>query len=604
MLNPDSRSIYTSALTPPPGMVFDEGLGTTFSLDPTTLLSIPVHMTLLARVGDDQISDGIPVLESIRRLSDRITIYAQRGRLQVPNTPNVLYGLLERMICEVNAPRGGQFHPKIWLMKFVDPDNEIDPCIRLIVLSRNITADKSWDVSLRLEGKLGDSEQPTNRDISALISSLPEISTSIVTSERAAQAERLAFDLLRTSLELPPGFDEMSITVLGMREGAWEPPSSGRLAVISPFLADHALSVLSKKTKKGAILVSRTESLEGLREETIGQFSRSYTLCQEAETDDGESLDNSSSSDMLGLHAKVYVLESGWDTHIVVGSGNATNAALTAASNVEVMVDLVGKRRRVGSIDTLLGDEGIGPYLMPFSYPDVISDVDSDLLNAERALDSARRILAHSEFMLKCAETDDPGLWSLQLQGSCPDMDGIVGIRAWPITISEERCVTIFPQGDGDINNFGPLTLSAVTGLIAFELITKVSSIRARLVLNIEISGLPENRDSEIYRSVLRNKDDFFRYLLILLNGEDPGRPSYDGNKGYGTGGWEYRLMNGTGLLEELTRAYSTEPERLDEVDKIIRSLVQSENANEVVTDEFLDLWKVFEEALSGKSAS
>ena len=91
---------------------------------------------------------------------------------------------------------------------------------------------------------------------------------------------------------------------------------------------------------------------------------------------------------------------------------------------------------------------------------------------------------------------------------------------------------------------------------------------------------------------------------MILLNGEDPGRPSYDGNKGYGTGGWEYRLMNGTGLLEELTRAYSTEPERLDEVDKIIRSLVQSENANEVVTDEFLDLWKVFEEALSGKSAS
>ena len=128
--------------------------------------------------------------------------------------------------------------------------------------------------------------------------------------------------------------------------------------------------------------------------------------------------------------------------------------------------------------------------------------------------------------------------------------------------------------------------LSPVTGLIAFELITKVSSIRARLVLNLGISGLPDNRDSEIYRSVLRNKDDFFRYLLILLNGEDPGRPSYDGNKGNGTGGWEYRLMNGTGLLEELTRAYSTEPERLDEVDKIVKSLVQSENANEVVTDE------------------
>ena len=31
MLNPNSRSLYTSALTPPPGMIFDEAIATTFS---------------------------------------------------------------------------------------------------------------------------------------------------------------------------------------------------------------------------------------------------------------------------------------------------------------------------------------------------------------------------------------------------------------------------------------------------------------------------------------------------------------------------------------------------------------------------------------------
>jgi hypothetical protein len=31
MLNPNSRSLYTSALTPPPGMIFDEAVATTFS---------------------------------------------------------------------------------------------------------------------------------------------------------------------------------------------------------------------------------------------------------------------------------------------------------------------------------------------------------------------------------------------------------------------------------------------------------------------------------------------------------------------------------------------------------------------------------------------
>ena len=38
MLNPNSRSLYTSALTPPPGMMFDEAVATTFSMDPALLL--------------------------------------------------------------------------------------------------------------------------------------------------------------------------------------------------------------------------------------------------------------------------------------------------------------------------------------------------------------------------------------------------------------------------------------------------------------------------------------------------------------------------------------------------------------------------------------
>jgi len=39
MLNPNSRSLYTSALTPPPGMIFDEAVATTFSMDPALLVT-------------------------------------------------------------------------------------------------------------------------------------------------------------------------------------------------------------------------------------------------------------------------------------------------------------------------------------------------------------------------------------------------------------------------------------------------------------------------------------------------------------------------------------------------------------------------------------
>ncbi|WP_234012151.1 hypothetical protein [Cronobacter dublinensis] len=114
MLNPNARSLYTSALTPPPGMIFDEAIATTFSLDPTCLLEAPVYLALLAADGVSE-PDPLAVLEALRRYSDRITVYVQRGRILLPESmrPNPLVSFLEPMITEVSAPGGGVFHPKI-----------------------------------------------------------------------------------------------------------------------------------------------------------------------------------------------------------------------------------------------------------------------------------------------------------------------------------------------------------------------------------------------------------------------------------------------------------------------------------------------------------
>ena len=71
MLNPNSRSLYTSALTPPPGMIFDEAVATTFSMDPAFLLEAPVYLALMAADGQTG-PDPIAVLEAIRRYSKRI----------------------------------------------------------------------------------------------------------------------------------------------------------------------------------------------------------------------------------------------------------------------------------------------------------------------------------------------------------------------------------------------------------------------------------------------------------------------------------------------------------------------------------------------------
>ena len=44
MISPNSRKLLSDALTPPPAMHFDVGVVTTFSLDPITLLSVPLRL--------------------------------------------------------------------------------------------------------------------------------------------------------------------------------------------------------------------------------------------------------------------------------------------------------------------------------------------------------------------------------------------------------------------------------------------------------------------------------------------------------------------------------------------------------------------------------
>ncbi len=154
MLNPNSRILYTSALTPPPGMIFDEAVATTFSMDPALLLEVPVYLALMAADGQTD-PDPLAVLEAIRRYSKRITVYVQRGRIQVPQIakPNPLFGYLEDMVVEVTAPGGGVFHPKVWAIRFINPDQN-SAMYRLVVLTRNMTTDQSWDLSLQIEGSI------------------------------------------------------------------------------------------------------------------------------------------------------------------------------------------------------------------------------------------------------------------------------------------------------------------------------------------------------------------------------------------------------------------------------------------------------------------
>lgn len=604
MLNPNSRSLYTSALIPPPGMIFDEAVATTFSMDPALLLEAPVYLALMAADGQTD-PDPLSVLEAIRRYSKRITVYVQRGRIQVPQIakPNPLFGFLEEMVVEVTAPGGGVFHPKVWAIRFVSSDRS-SSMYRLVVLTRNMTTDQSWDLSLQLEGTIADGESKSNKPLAYLFKTLPNLATEPTTSGRREQALRLAEELHRVQWELPDGFDELTFYLPGTKGFDWEPPRANRMAVISPFCSDEALRALTKKAKAASTIISRPESLSALKKDTLELFTQCLHLDDAAETEGGEEDDAIEQPLATGLHAKVYLFETKYYSdyiHVIMGSANATNAALNASKNIEILVGLRGRKSKIGGIDELLGPDGLGEYLIDFET-NKEAEVDALRQAAEESVERARSRISEAALSIECSPGSKDGLWVLVLTGKIPSLEGIFSATAWPITVTRDFAVDILNGDAHDGIGLGEFSASSVTGLIAFELKTNHPDVSARFVLNILVTGVPEERNSAILQTVINNQEGFLRYLLLLLG--DDKVSGLDPNSGSGFAKWLGRLADGEDipLLEELTRTYSRHPERLAEISGLVRDLSQG-SKNTIIPEDFLDLWTVFESDIGRRDA-
>ena len=76
---------------------------------------------------------------------------------------------------------------------------------------------------------------------------------------------------------------------------------------------------------------------------------------------------------------------------------------------------------------------------------------------------------------------------------------GISDVKAWAITVSDDRAVNIRGLAYSNAADLGIYATESVTGLIAFDLISVVRNLRSQMVLNLPIDGLPDNRDDAIF---------------------------------------------------------------------------------------------------------
>jgi hypothetical protein len=605
-LDPEARVLYGESLAAPSGYVFDAAVATTYSLDFETALAAPVSLALFAAENRDEIlGQPLALLEGAERIADRLAVYCDAGHIQAQTQPQSrLCSLLEKMIIEVAAPQGGAFHPKIWVLRF-KPQSGTGPVkMRLLVLSRNLTRDRSWDISLCLDGDITRRVAPGNKPIVDLLKRLPRITVQPVSEEVRALTLDVAGDLNRAAWVLPEHFDTLSLAVNGIGSDVWSPSACARMGVISPFCDDTTLIQLAQLSREKPVLVGRSDELAACSAETLALFELVSVLDDMAASEDGEEAEPES---LQGLHAKAFIQEVGWDTVLTVGSGNATQAALAnrkVVNNVEVFATLTGKSSKVGSVENILGAQGFGRLLCPFVAGEVSADAAA-VKAAERRLEDVRRLICKAGLALRCepahAEDEEAAGWRVWLICARPLVFvSLASAFVWPITRGEgHRRDVLAALAAGEDVDLGVMPLADLTRFIAFQLADAGGDARLLFSVGLPMDGVPAERHSAIFRSIITNRDAFFRYLRLLLSElGDPFAAALAAQSGGSEGAWGRGGGDDVPLLEDLVRALCAGDGRLTAVERLITRLAADDSATDPVPAEFRALWEAFRLAM------
>ncbi|WP_428273528.1 phospholipase D family protein [Candidatus Palauibacter sp.] len=636
MLGTRERTLFLDSLRPPAGYRLRRGVGTSFTLDLMALLTAPLAFTFFDAHDDDgaPITDPVLLLEALRRHAEKITLFCQAGAIGVPRPGQGLLAFLERSVVEVQARHeGGIFHPKIWVLAFEADDK---PAIyRVLCLSRNLTFARAWDTCLRLEGKIteGQGDYARNEPFAELLLALPRLSTRPISPESLEELERMANEVRMVNFHLPWPFTDFRVHNFGLGERReWPFPTGGRSLVVSPFLVGSTVQDL-KRNHGLDVLISRPEAFEDVVRaggpkalpKTCYVLSSGADLDSrdaENEREEGSegSLSDEDEIELVGLHAKLFLFEQGWDAQLFTGSANATGAAFR--QNVEVLVELVGKKSRCG-IDVLLGLEDdpklatIRSILQEYRVPDTIEPTDDSNEELERSADRWARRLGAARLTATACEVEDGGRWDMMLSGALPEIPAgtdVVEVRVWPATLPAEAALRISGAADqrrepldateptdraepaDHLVTFKRLSFEALTAFFAFEVTLGDGqhTVRKRFAVTAELLGAPEDRKERLLHSLLEDRSRVLQLLFLILRGEGADVSGFvepalgDGSAQWGSfGGWDQ-----TALLEALLRSLSHDPRRIDDARRLIADLERTPEGRKLLPEDLSEIWE------------
>ena len=603
------RVSYSSMLLPPDGYTLNFAVGTTYSLDLEALTAVCLALGLAEDTDSALLQSPVSMLNALQKVSEKLLIFCEAGQIKMPGTPSALSLLLEKMIIPVALPkvRGishyPAFHPKTWVLQYVNAQGDYH--YRFAVLSRNLTFDRSWDVSFAMDSsktaQTAQKTKPLMRYLDFLRNQIQSDRVQNARSKRSALRKLCdALDSVCFTTDSKEFGDDFEIMPLGIGTGGYDMNqdpllcqtpwtadySFHELVVFSPFVSGSLIEYWNRTehslTDTTRTLITRKSELSKITATQSNRF-QIYTLKDDIVDGEESVSDEDADKQKQDIHAKIYLRKKYSDVDLYLGSMNATYSA--ANKNVEMMIRLRTKNRYYNGemfLQDLFCGKADNPH-NPFELSEVIASAPD--IQQETANQLEQVIKAVCRLPMKATVTKRDGKYdvSMEVGGQIPE--GNVSItpfrRKVPIPLESAM---VFPQLD--ILQVSEFYLLRVT----------TDDMAVERIIMVPTTGIPEERENAVVNSVVKDKRTFVEYVAFVL-GDSYLLSLLEERSLAGAGSWNSGHESLPALYEKMLKTALDEPERIGEIGYLLQMITKED----IVPDEFRELYATFKRTLKLK---
>ena len=606
MLNPNNdRLDYGQILAPPAGYNLDFAVGTTYSLNLDALVGASLALGLSEETDSELMNNPVCLLEALRSTGDNVALFCEGGQIHMPNRVTPLYILLEKMVFSVKTPkRKGiaaypSFHPKFWLIRYRNNDGDLR--YRVIVLSRNLTFDRNWDIAYYMDGHViedtTDKNEPVCDFLRYLAAQLPDTENGKDKTKKIRALIRELPNVIFEPLEkafydyefIPNGVRRASGGVYQFDETDLFKDTFHEILIISPFLSGGVIRAFNDRNTRSLIndarymLITREMSLGRLKPEDVSHF-QIYTMRDAVIDGETAISDESQEIQKQDIHAKIYMIRKYSSSDLYLGSLNASHNAVYG--NIEFMIRLRSKRRYL-ELDklaaSLFGTEKDGSD-NPFQEVTLQTAIIEEEDEPTKALDAVVKEINRSN-PSAVVYPEDEEYYSASVHFEACDTKGYqISIRPLLSRRTEEFLRDVL---------FTRLTITQLSEFYVIGVSDGEQTVERILI--IPTDGLPDDREKQVVSSVVNDRDCFYRYIAFLLGDDSILSMLEINNAGVEADDTMSRqVYHVPALYEKMLQTAAVNPEKFKGIEYLMKTI--SEDG--IIPEDFKKLYETFKKAV------